>query len=726
MSTIPASDLVQVTPSVLSAGGTAVQVIGLMLTDSTQVPIGSVASFASATAVEEYFGASSVEARKAGIYFEGFEGRNKSPSNVLFAQFNPDDVAAYLRGGDVSALTLAQLQAIAGSLTVVADGVSRPAASVNLSAAVSFSSAAGIIQTALNAAIPAAASVTGSIGGVVTASAGAAFTGTGSGTNLTTSSVVGVLHAGAAITGTGVPAGTYIVSQTSGATGGAGVYVTNHATTSAGDALVATSNTLDVTAVSSGTIHATDVVSGTGVTAGTVILAQISGAPGGIGLYTIDSAQHVASTAVTSLSTVLNVTAVISGTIEVGAVLSGTNVTSGTIVEANGTGSGGVGTYVLSAASTTVSETIAATAAAVGVTYDSVSGGFVIESGTTGTASTMGYATGTISDDLKLILVEGAVLSQGAAASATAAGAAAFMNGILNVTQSWVTYMATFDPDEPGENEVKLALSAWKNTQNDRFAYVCVDTDESPTVSVPATASMGKILQANGDSGTCLLWQPDYTTDKDAFICGTAASIDFEQTNGRVDFCFRRQNGLTADVTTQTAANNLGGAPQTSDHGNNYNFYGVYGSGPSAADPMIWFQRGFVTGEFAWFDSYINQVWLNSSFQQALLNLQANSRSIPYSIPGAALVESALADPIKRGLNFGAFGPGTISDSQAAQVNAAAGMDVRRALETQGYYLQVKQASSAVRAARTSPPCTFWYLDRGSVQAFNLASIAIQ
>ncbi len=67
----------------------------------------------------------------------------------------------------------------------------------------------------------------------------ATFTGTGSGTNLTASSVTGTINAGDGITGTGVPSNTYIVSQTSGTPGGAGVYVTNNATTSFGASLTA-------------------------------------------------------------------------------------------------------------------------------------------------------------------------------------------------------------------------------------------------------------------------------------------------------------------------------------------------------------------------------------------------------------------------------------------------------------------------------------------------------
>jgi len=65
----------------------------------------------------------------------------------------------------------------------------------------------------------------------------ASFTGTGSGTNLTTTSVTGVIKVGDTVTGTGVPAGTTIISQTSGTTGGAGVYVTSAATTSSSASL---------------------------------------------------------------------------------------------------------------------------------------------------------------------------------------------------------------------------------------------------------------------------------------------------------------------------------------------------------------------------------------------------------------------------------------------------------------------------------------------------------
>ena len=67
----------------------------------------------------------------------------------------------------------------------------------------------------------------------------ATFTGTGLGNSLTVSSVTGEIFLGDVVSGTGVPAGTTIVSQTSGTEGGAGVYVTSQAVTASGASLTA-------------------------------------------------------------------------------------------------------------------------------------------------------------------------------------------------------------------------------------------------------------------------------------------------------------------------------------------------------------------------------------------------------------------------------------------------------------------------------------------------------
>lgn len=574
--TIPANTLVTVNPSVISAGGQGLDVIALVITQNTRVPIGTVAAFASASAVSSYFGAASAEAAIAAIYFQGYDGSTKKPASLLFAQFPiATPVGAYLRGGNISTLTLAQLQALSGTLSVTINGVVQ-SGTPNLAAATSFSNAAVIINSALGISGPVGATITGSIGGT-TLNVSAILTG-------------GPINVGMVVSGTAVPANTYIVQQLSGPTGGAGTY-------------------------------------------------QLS-ASGGIGASTI------------------------------------------TLNNA-------------------------------GITYDSVSGAFVVVSPTTGATSTIGFGSGTIASGIKLDAADGAVTSQGSGTMTVAT----FMNGVIAVNTNWVTFMNVNDPDvtlATGSNTSKQAFAAWKNTQNQRYAYVCADTDATPTTTVPATTSLGQILAANGDNGTYLQYEPS-DLQGDAFICGAAASIDFDQTNGRITFAYKWQAGLTPGVTGQTVASNL--------IANGYNFGGVYGA---ANENFTWEQNGQVTGAFNWFDSYIDQIWLNNNFQLALLTLLGNVGAIPYDTAGNSLIEQALADPITAGLNFGAFAPGSISAAQAAEVNAQAGTSISDTLQTQGYYLQVLPATSAVRSVRGSPPINFWYLDRGAVQLISMGSVAVE
>jgi hypothetical protein len=147
-------------------------------------------------------------------------------------------------------------------------------------------------------AAPAGATGTGSIG--------ATFTATGTGQNLTVTAVTGFIAIGDAIAGTGVPVGTSITGQTSGTTGGAGVYTTSVATTAAAATVTSFGNVLNVTAVT-GTLAVGDPITGTGVPANATIFSQVSGTPGGVGVYTLNvpATAYAASTALTTLGAVL-------------------------------------------------------------------------------------------------------------------------------------------------------------------------------------------------------------------------------------------------------------------------------------------------------------------------------------------------------------------------------------------------------------------------------------
>lgn len=579
MTSIPASAIVNVIPNVLSAGGTALALAALMLTTSTRVPVGTVQQFSDKASVEAYFGAGSTEASLAGVYFQGSDNSNVKPGILWLAQYNSADVAAYLRGGSLSSMSLDDLKALgSGSLTVVVDGYTHTGNPIDLSAVTSFSNAASVINTAVNSSQPTAAVFTGGI----------------------------------------------------------------------------STNTLTISAITSGTPGAGQTISGTGVTAGTKITGQLTGTAGDVGTYSVDTSQTVAP-----------------GT------------------------------------------TITASATPVVVTYDSTSSAFKVTSGITGEVSTSAFATGTLADGLKLTSATGAVLSQGAEAAAPDS----FMDSMVAINQNWATFMTIFNPDSSG-NANKLLFASWTSQQDNRYAYICWDTDAAPTSSSSAPTSLGALIYSADYSGTWVQWAPDATQGpiKAAFVCGVQASVDVDETNGRTNVAFRAQAGLVPDVTSRLIADNL--------LANHYNFYGAYGT---AADNFIFLYNGAVSGPFKWMDSYIDQIAMNNDFQLALMTLLTQAKSIPYNAAGNTMIEAALNDPIQKYMNFGAIRQGVpLSALQAVQVNGAAGVKIDNVLQNRGWYLQVKTATPQVRAARGSPPCTFWYMDGQSVQKISLTSVELQ
>lgn len=148
MTSIPASAIVNVLPAVITAGGSGLDIIGLMLTDNEQIPTNTKLAFASATDVTAYFGALSTEATLAAIYFAGYDNSSIKPASLLFWRYATANVAGYVRGGSVADLTLTQLQALTGTLIITVGGTEYTSASIDLSGASSFSNAATIIEAA--------------------------------------------------------------------------------------------------------------------------------------------------------------------------------------------------------------------------------------------------------------------------------------------------------------------------------------------------------------------------------------------------------------------------------------------------------------------------------------------------------------------------------------------------------------------------------------------------
>lgn len=344
------------------------------------------------------------------------------------------------------------------------------------------------------------------------------------------------------------------------------------------------------------------------------------------------------------------------------------------------------------------------------VTWDAQLSEFVITSSTTGTTSAVGYGTDTsLSPSLKFTSATGAVLSPGAAAN-TPSGA---MNEIVGLSQNWGSFMTVQDPDNGAAGgPQKLLFSAWVNGENGAYAYVAWDTDAGPAAA--ADPNCFAVLAANAKYvGVIPIWGVDAT--KAAFVCGSIASINFTATNGRVDFAYLGQGGLTPDVTDLTTYDNLVA-----------NGYNCYCAVATRTTYFNFLQPGSMIGVWEWIDPYIDQIYFNSEFQLDLLTLRTTIKFIPYTPYGYNLIRQAMGQTITDMGNFGAWTAGvTLSGSQIAEINAQAGINIAGTLQNQGWYLLISDPGATARASRLSPNITYFYTDGGNVNSIVVNSVDI-
>lgn len=338
------------------------------------------------------------------------------------------------------------------------------------------------------------------------------------------------------------------------------------------------------------------------------------------------------------------------------------------------------------------------------VEFDTQLQAFKFKSSSSGASSTINFASGAMATALKLTEATGATTSQGSEVKTPAE----IMATVTASTLNWATFTTIFETDLA----TKMAYAEWTNAQYQRFLYVGWGFEENAT-KTGNTNNLGAKLLESEYNGSVALYGG---LDKAAFVCGTIASIDFTERQGRITLKFKGQSGLKADVTDATIAQNL--------EKNGYNYYGAWAT---ANDRFLFFSPGQIAGKWKWIDAYINQIRINSQLQLALMTMLTTVKSVPYNATGVALQRAACNDPINEALNFGSIQTGvTLSELQKATINNEAGFDVAAQIEAAGYYLYIGTATAQTRGQRNSMPMKFWYTDGGSVHGIDLPSINIQ
>ncbi len=149
---IPASQIVEVNPRIVTPGGNDLEFNALFLSSSSVIPLSQfVLAFTSAVDVGNYFGMDSTEYSLAATYFQGFDNSQAKPNALLIAPYVSAALPAFARGAQYTG-TLADLTDITtGTFNCTIDENDIELTGITFAAATSFSDVAAALETALNA-----------------------------------------------------------------------------------------------------------------------------------------------------------------------------------------------------------------------------------------------------------------------------------------------------------------------------------------------------------------------------------------------------------------------------------------------------------------------------------------------------------------------------------------------------------------------------------------------
>ena len=578
---ISANTIVQSVPSVLNAGGTTTSENGVILSENALLPFGAPVAFQAASGtpnanVANFFGPQSLEAAMAAVYYSGFSLATTLPQTLYFSRYAASAIGAFLNGIP-NAATIAQMQTI------------RPAAGT--------------------------ASIATGTGGLGT------------------------------MTCTVAPAsGAYAPGQ---------------------------------------------LLTGTGVTAGTRIVAQLTGTTGGIGTYSVSISQTTASTAIT-------------GNYDLNVAIDGANLSAASL-------------DLHAAASLSAGAAAIATALTLSggqtCTYTSQTNSFLITSGTTGSTSSIGVATGAAAAPLGLGV--GATVSQGSPVQTPQSA----MTALTGYTTNWGGFATAFEPS----NTDKMNFASWTSSTNDEFFYSCYDSDTTAATVNNNGTSFGPLLITAGYGGTILTGAAQGLTANlpaaAALPLAWAAALNYSETAGRKTLGLTINQNVQPTCTDTTSYKNL--------LSNGYNTYGQFATENGTTSNF--YNDGHISGAYGWADAYVGASWFAGALQAAVLAGFLSVKIAPYNAAGYATIEAFCKDTIDQFETYGGIQTGVeLSATQIATVNTQAGSAIDQALFSQGWYLKVFPATAAQRQARQPPSATIWFTDGGGIQSLNIGSVDVQ
>lgn len=341
------------------------------------------------------------------------------------------------------------------------------------------------------------------------------------------------------------------------------------------------------------------------------------------------------------------------------------------------------------------------------ITYDTARNRFLLLTTATGPSATSTDVSGTLAANVGLAQSAGAFIQTAGVAADTPSSA---MSRLITQTTNWGSFTHAWSATLSD----RLLFAQWNSGQNFQYWYLGWDADAADLTPNNA-ASFGAQVLAAPYQGTTPVYGTVATA---AAFMGYAASINYNVTNGRTTLAFRQFTaGTPATVNTLANANAL--------LTNGYTYIGAYAN---AANQYTIAYNGKTSGSFLWSDTYLDQIYLNRELQRANFEALLAYNSIPYNSDGYAELYQAALDVIDAAVTSGIIRAGvTLTNSQAQQINAAAGRQISDVVQSRGWYYLIGDPANVgqARQNRTSPAATLWWTDGGSVQQLNVNSVTI-
>lgn len=317
------------------------------------------------------------------------------------------------------------------------------------------------------------------------------------------------------------------------------------------------------------------------------------------------------------------------------------------------------------------------------VTWDAAYGRFNITSGTSGTSSTLSYASATgsgtdISSLLKLRTGQASAPVAGIAAETPLAA----VQTLADMTGDWyeVEFAASV---QPTDNElVNVAAFVEGSARSRIFGHTISSTTVLDRLVTNDLASRLKALNYKR-SFTQYSSSSPYAIS--AFFA-RAATVNFEANNTTITLKFKQEPGVVAELLTESQANTL--------KDKNTNVFVKYQN-----DTAIIQEGKMANGYF--FDEVHGTDWLQNAIQTAVYNLLYQSQTkIPQTDEGITQIVTTIEGVMARAVNNGLVAPGIWNGPPIGQLRTGQTL-------SKGFYVYAPPVATQApsdREARKSPP----------------------